>query len=290
MKVYKHSTYSYVTVVEIPKKTIGKIDFALCKQPTETLESFYKRQVTKPNVLVNGGFFSMADGTTSFTYKDEGKMVSQQSYPVGVGVTINNELVYGDISKLNVRDFITAYPMLIVNGKIDLPADMASEIDYKARRTCLAWNDNTVFLITVDYPGMAFRELAAMLYGLGCNFAMNLDGGGSTRMLVNGKLQSAVQLYNRPVDNVVAIYLKEEPKKIFYRVQTGAFLLYQNAQKYLARIKSLGDDYRGAYINKDGIYYKVQVGYFGVKANADRMVTDLKSRGISAFAKQESGG
>ena len=290
MKTYKHKSYSYVTITEVAFKEIDKIDFALCKQPTETLESYYKRQTVKPHLLVNGGFFSMADGTTAFTYKDEGKMISEQSYPVGVGIMADNRLVYGELAKLNVRDFITAYPMLIINGKINLPTNMASEIDYKARRTCMGWNDETVYFVTVDAPGMAFRELANMLYGIGCKYAMNLDGGGSTRMLVEGKLKSAVQLYNRPVDNVVAVYLKTAPKKVFYRVQTGAFLLYANAKRYLERVQALGNDYKGAYINKDGMYYKVQVGYFGVKANADRMVADLKTKGFSAFAKEEIGG
>lgn len=289
MKVYKHSTYSYVTIAEIQASEISKLDFALCNQPTETLESFYKRQSIKPDILINGGFFSMSDGTTSFFYKDNGKMISQQCHSDGVGITADNKLVYGNVDNLNVRDFITAYPMLIINGKINIPTNIASEIDYKARRTCLGWDDDTVFLITVDSPGMMFHELASMLYGLGCKYAVNLDGGGSTRMLVDGKLKTSVQLFNRPVDNVVAVYLKKEPKKVFYRVQTGAFLLYSNAQRHLEKVKALGSNYKSAYINKDGTYYKVQVGYFGVKSNADCMVSDLKSKGFSAFIKEESG-
>ena len=43
MKVYTHSKYSYVRVAEIPKNEIEKIDFSLCKQPRETLFSFYNR-------------------------------------------------------------------------------------------------------------------------------------------------------------------------------------------------------------------------------------------------------
>lgn len=289
LKTYKHKSYSYVTVAEVAFDEIDKIDFALCKQPTETLESYYNRQAVKPHILVNGGFFSMSDGTTAFTYKDEHRMISEQSYPVGVGITSDNRLVYGELSKLNVRDFITAYPMLIINGKINLPTDIATEIDYKARRTCMGWNDDAVYFVTVDAPGMAFRELADMLRGFGCSYAANLDGGGSTRMLVEGKLKSAVQLYNRPVDNVVAVYLKTAPKKVFYRVQTGAFLLYSNAKRYLERIQSLGGTYAGAYINKDGAYYKVQVGYFGIIANANRMVLDLKNRGFDAYTKEEIG-
>lgn len=33
MKIYKHSNYSYVNIVEIPKDEIQTIDFDLCAQP-----------------------------------------------------------------------------------------------------------------------------------------------------------------------------------------------------------------------------------------------------------------
>ena len=73
MKVYKHPTYSNVTVVELPKKEINKIDFAICKQPKETLKAFYDRQETKPDFLMNGGFFNMSDGKTIFNYTINGR-------------------------------------------------------------------------------------------------------------------------------------------------------------------------------------------------------------------------
>ena len=283
MKTYKHTTYSYVTVTEIPFSEISRLDFALCKEPTETLESYYNRQPKKPDVLVNGGFFSMSDGITSFTYKDEWRNVSEQRYPVGIGITTDNKVVYGEMSKLNVRDFITAYPMLIIDGVVQTSFGDAEELNYKARRTCLGYNKDTFFLVTVDSPGLTLNELAKLMKELGCLYSANLDGGGSTRMLVGGKLKSAAQLYNRPIDNVVAVYLKDTAKKVHYRVQTGAFAIKTNADKYLKEIQALGGLYEDAYINKDGLLYKIQVGYFSQRTNADTMVRDLKTKGVASY-------
>ena len=287
MKTYKHTTYSYVTVAEIPFSEIAKLDFALCKEPTETLESYYNRQTKKPNVLVNGGFFSMSDGITSFTYKDEWKSVSQQKYPVGIGITNDGKIVYGNVNSLAVKDFITAYPMLVIEGVSQTSFGDAEELNYKARRTCLGYNEETLFLVAVDAPGLTLTELAKLMKELGCIYAANLDGGGSTRMLVDGKRKTAAQIYNRPIDNVVAVYLKQNVKTVHYRVFTGAFGIKANAERHLAKVKALGGAYSSAYLHKDGLLWKVQVGYFSQRTNADTMIKDLKTKGIGAYLNIE---
>jgi hypothetical protein len=85
------------------------------------------------------------------------------------------------------------------------------------------------------------------------DYALNLDGGGSTKILENGKSITS-SLYNRAVDNVIAIYLK--PKTI-YRVQIGAFSLKARAEALLKKIQALGGNYRNAYVRKDGGCWKV---------------------------------
>ena len=76
MKTYKHSKYDYVTIVEIPKAEIQMIDMDLCAQPRQTLKAYYDALNSKPTIICNGGFFSMADGDTVFNYTDDGQIVS----------------------------------------------------------------------------------------------------------------------------------------------------------------------------------------------------------------------
>ena len=209
MKVYTHSKYSYVRVAEIPKNEIEKIDFSLCKQPRETLFSFYNRQTVKPAIVTNGGFFNMSNGETCFNYKDENKMINEtNSYRWGMGVIGDKELKYGNLSDENWRDFISGYPNLIDSGK-KVKFDFALELNYLARRTILGYNNDTVFLVCVETPGFNYIMAQNFMVSLGCTFAINLDGGGSTKMLYNGKSVTK-DATNRPVDNVVAIYLKNE--------------------------------------------------------------------------------
>lgn len=68
-------------------------------------------------------------------------------------------------------------------------------------RTAIAWNGTRHWLVTVDgrrsgwSSGMSFAELADFLLSLGARDAMNLDGGGSTAMWVDGQ-----GVVNRPSD------------------------------------------------------------------------------------------
>ena len=282
MKIYNPTNYSYITVVEIPKAEIAKFDMALCQQPRQTLKAYYDSCDVKPAIISNGGFFNMSDGSTVFNYSDEGKIISSNSsYKEGFG-TINGELKYGVIGQEKFEDFVSAYPVLIKAGAA-VPITIASEINYKARRTVLAYNKENIFIVAIESPGMNFSQMQSFLRILKVDYAINLDGGGSTKVLHNGKCITKA-LTNRPVDNVMAVYLR--PKTI-YRVQLGAFSKKANADVFLAKIKALPDTinagYKNAYVRKVGNYWKVQVGAFSVKANAARVVNDLKSKGYNAF-------
>lgn len=285
MEIIKPANYSCATIYKMKKAEIEKIDFSICAQPRETLESFYKRQTVKPDVLCNGGFFSMSDGSTIFTFVDEGREISvNKTYLEGFGITGNKELTLSLYNK-NYRDFINGYPVLMKGGRL-VSTSIGSEINYKARRTILGMDNTYIYLIAVEDPGYAFNTVKRLLQELGVIDAINLDGGGSTRVLVNGERKTA-NIYSRPVDNVVAFYFKKEEKKTIYRVQTGAFSKRENAEAYCKQIQNIPDainaGYKNAYIRFIDGLYKVQVGAFGVKANAERVLNDLKNKGYSAF-------
>lgn len=276
MKTYKHEKYNYVTIVEIPKEEIQMIDMDLCAQPKQTLGAYYDALSAKPAILCNGGFFALVDGDTVFNYMEDGQIISIYSGAYeGMGI-VNGSLTFGTIGTLPFTDFISAYPVLIKEGK-KVDTSIAAELDYKARRTVLAYNLTKIFIIAIESPGMTFGVMQNMLLDLCVDYAINLDGGGSTKILENGKSITS-SLYNRAVDNVIAFYTK--PKTI-YRVQLGAFSLKSNADKYLAQVKESG--YSDAYVRKVGNYWKIQLGAFTIKANATRLVNELHSKDYAAF-------
>ena len=95
-------------------------------------------------------------------------------------------------------------PRLLRNGKISIEASeegiTESFVETRHPRTAVGFNGKSLFLVTVDgrqegySAGMSLPELAGFLKELGAEDALNLDGGGSTTMWVNG------HICNRPSD------------------------------------------------------------------------------------------
>jgi hypothetical protein len=103
------------------------------------------------------------------------------------------------------EDITNGVPQLIKNGKIEITwqEEKSSKAFAETRhpRTAVAkLKDGKFLMATVDgrqpgySVGMTLNELAAFLLELGATEAMNLDGGGSTTMFLDGKV------VNRPSD------------------------------------------------------------------------------------------
>lgn len=76
-------------------------------------------------------------------------------------------------------------------------------------------------------------------------------------------------------------------KKPLYRVQVGAFEVYQNAVNLLENVKKIVSD---AFITMVGNLYKVQVGAYSNETYAENMVTTMKNAGYTdAFITTNSG-
>lgn len=96
----------------------------------------------------------------------------------------------------NVNHIISGGPYLIKNGEIfiDITEQKLGAIGGKNPRTAIGYTqDGNLIMVAVDgregaSVGMTLRELAGFMQSIGCVNAMNLDGGGSTVMYVNGNV------------------------------------------------------------------------------------------------------
>jgi large repetitive protein len=81
-------------------------------------------------------------------------------------------------------------PTLVAGGK---PWHWKGYIQLRHPRTAIGWSKDHFFMVEVDGRqsaslGMTFPELADYLIKLGCEEAMNLDGGGSSTLWVDGRV------------------------------------------------------------------------------------------------------
>ena len=83
-------------------------------------------------------------------------------------------------------------PALVHGGRVQ-PARVA-KANERHPRSALGWNAQSYFLVVVDGRqsdwsiGMTLPMLAEYLVSLGCDEAINLDGGGSTELWLNGRI------------------------------------------------------------------------------------------------------
>ena len=114
----------------------------------------------------------------------------------------------------NIDHIISGGPYLVKEGQIyvDVTAQKLGSITGKNPRTAIGYTANNEFImVTVDgrehaSVGMTLGELARMMKGFGCINAMNLDGGGSTVMYVQGKVvNSPAQKGGIPISNALTI-------------------------------------------------------------------------------------
>ena len=87
-------------------------------------------------------------------------------------------------------------------------------------RTAVGWNKDHIFLVQVDGRqldvslGMTFSELADFMLKLGCESAMNLDGGGSATLWAFGAVRnSPSEGQERPAPNALVVVKKSSPRQ-----------------------------------------------------------------------------
>ncbi len=123
-----------------------------------------------------------------------------------------------------LRMAIGGYPILLRKGrpqKIRLSEAQSEAYEFSSMlerhpRAAIGWNAQSLFLVEVDgrqkhlSVGMTLEELATFLAKkLGCDEAMNLDGGGSATLWFAGKVQnSPCDRMEREIANALVILRK----------------------------------------------------------------------------------
>jgi len=102
----------------------------------------------------------------------------------------------------NVKHIISGGPYLVKDGEVfvDMTAEKLTAIGGRNPRSAIGYTkDNNLILVAVDgregsSVGMTLMELANFMKSTGCTNAINLDGGGSTVMYVNGTVVNNPQV------------------------------------------------------------------------------------------------
>ncbi len=127
-------------------------------------------------------------------------------------------LDYNQAKIWEVEDAMSAGPNLVSNGKINITSDQeaffGTSIPKTHPRTAAGYTkDGKLILMVIDgrqekSRGVNLPELAHLMLELGCVEALNLDGGGSSTLVVNNQLINlpAGKNIQREVMSAIAVF------------------------------------------------------------------------------------
>ena len=184
---------------------------------------------------VNGTFFHVKGGGSEDLVRIGGRLLDTTLYVPGkpmqehkqAAITIrgrkvrierapeqNPDIAYGWDQRLNAPDVMVTGPLLIWDGhEVPLKKNAFNDNRHPRTAACVT-KDKHLLLVTADgrnaqAQGLSLYELAYLLRQFGCDRAVNLDGGGSTTMYIEGQPDQGV--VNMPSDNKLWDHLGERP-------------------------------------------------------------------------------
>lgn len=131
---------------------------------------------------------------------------------------------YENAKEWAVRDAIGAGPALVMDGKLNVTTDEEAFFsksfgDANPRTAAGVTAQGDLIILVVDgrqsrSRGATLKELSAMMYDLGAVDAINLDGGGSSTLVVNNKLvnRPAGSIFEREVMSAIATFCGSDSK------------------------------------------------------------------------------
>ena len=182
-----------------------------------TSAQVFKMLPEKPDYLINAGMYDMRSGLTVCDTIVDGILLNGGNYTDKGFAWDDNNLEPEDTAAAKARGykyFLGGSPSLIWDSRLNIDGkgfDKCFLNKAKSLRIGMGITDKE---LVVCFPAAAqtLSAFAGVMAAAGCKYAINLDGGGSTRVMhnVGGKLrQLSSNRENRANSTWLAIYLKK---------------------------------------------------------------------------------
>ena len=181
----------------------------------------------KFDIAINGDFFSVAEVIDPQTGKKRGYHEGQSSLVIGPAMTDGKQWAKSEKPRpclivqrdgratiaepkmlpASARQAIAGSHIVLKDGKIPtLPDSAFSKSRHPRTAVGTADGGRKLVLVVVDgrrlgvSVGMSLAELAELMLKLGCEDALNLDGGGSSTLVIRNPDTGELVVMNRPSD------------------------------------------------------------------------------------------
>lgn len=174
--------FKNLIVSTIPISKIKKVE--IVSLGNLTMGQWYKKQTDKPEYMSSASLWD-SKGSIGTIYQD-GKIVRNMGNGFGFGVAKNGSIGFGNPWDYDWKDYITGYPGLVKNG-LPLPLTLTDKYVMNAvtKRSAVCADGNNLYLVAGN--SLDVKNLQKQLLEFGAYHAINLDGGGTSRLMENGK-------------------------------------------------------------------------------------------------------
>ncbi|WP_018478705.1 phosphodiester glycosidase family protein [Pontibacter roseus] len=165
---------------------------------------------------INGSYFDVKNGGSVNFFRTGGQINATSTpqlpaYRENAAIAVD---VAGKVSIIRkpkagwettaIPELLSSGPLLVFGGQVEAMVPQAFNTNRHPRTAIGITSDNHLLLVTVDgrsaeAQGMTNAELAQLMLTLGCTEALNLDGGGSTTLWIDGRGTNGI--VNFPSDN-----------------------------------------------------------------------------------------
>lgn len=190
-----------------PKKCVAKLVKAQAKGGRETVATIAERSGAE--IAINGGFFKIGGedaGKPTGTLVIDGHSYKLKNHVQALLVIDSGKIT---IKKANPKtllaspvSMLSGIPLLVQQGEVVPSVSQKKSLFYAkphARTAIGLRKDGTIVLVVVEKEywkfflssiesGLTLPALAQLMRTLGCQTALNLDGGGSSTLWIRGKV------------------------------------------------------------------------------------------------------
>lgn len=197
--VSKDDATLYATEIVVTNTTKDPATFSFGDRITGTVSAVYPYGQRTNATIPQGGFVLSANG----------KELANKLKDVQPGDEIT---ISASVSShwMNSQVMLQTGPLLVADGKVNISMNLNSSFarEISPRTAVGITKNNEIIMVAVDgrqpgySNGMTIRQLAEYMVSLGAQYAINLDGGGSTSIAAWRPGTSGIRLINRPSDGV----------------------------------------------------------------------------------------
>ena len=168
--------------------------------------------------IINGGFYERETFKPMNHLVVDGKVISKSLGKTGLSMK-GGKIVPSYDNQVGYPDHLSGYPMLVANGvaQTNFPQDIIPATE----RTVVGLTPDAIIIAIFKTP-IKLTEVPEIMISLGCIWAFNLDGGGSTQCDLNGRRSySSRRVHNYVLFWATASSSIDPPKKTQETAQTG---------------------------------------------------------------------